>query len=233
MNGAPPIETTLSSGTSLTDASHALLCLHGRGGSAQDILGAAAWLRRPDGFHLLAPEAAGATWYPLPFTAPRTANEPHLSHALRRIDALIDACGDAGIPESNIVLLGFSQGACLAAEYMASTPRRPGGLIAWSGGVIGERVEPERYLSPERKGRLDGVPVFLGCSDIDPHIPKTRVDETARIFTELGARVDCRIYPGMGHLVNEEEIQAGSDLLRTALEQPAPSTATSPPAKWT
>jgi predicted esterase len=233
MNGAPKFEQTLSSGTPMAEATHALLCLHGRGGSAQDILGAAAWLRPPDGFHLFAPQAIGATWYPLPFTASRAANEPFLGTALRRIDALIDTCADAGILESNIVLLGFSQGACLAAEFMAFTPRRLGGLIAWSGGVIGERVEPERYLSPERAGRLKGVPVFLGCSDVDPHIPKARVDETAGIFSELGARVDCRIYPGMGHLVNEEEIQAGSELLRGIRTRTAPSTATSRSAKWT
>ena len=233
MNGTPPIEETLGSGTSLTEATHTLLCLHGRGGSARDILGAAAWLRPPGSFHLLAPQAIGATWYPLPFTAPRAANEPHLGTALRRIDALIDACADAGIPESNIVLLGFSQGACLAAELMASTPRRLGGLIAWSGGVIGERVERGRYLSPERLGRLEGVPVYLGCSDVDPHIPKARVDQTAGIFAELGARVDCRIYPGMGHLVNEEEIQAGSELLFGVSTRTAPSTANPPPARWT
>lgn len=228
MHGQRTHDDILRSGAPLGEATHALLCLHGRGGSAIDILGAAERLRPPSGFHVLAPQATGSTWYPLPFTAPRERNEPWLSSALRWLDELIEPLVVGGIPEGNIVLLGFSQGACLASEFVASTPRGLGGLIAWSGGVIGEQVDPARYLDPGRSPRLQDAPVFLGCSDIDPHIPLSRVEETARLFQQLGARVDCRIYPGMGHLVNEEEFRIASELLHTITASPP-----SPPPAWT
>jgi predicted esterase len=188
-------------GAPLARAKLAMIMLHGRGAGAEDMVALADVLVQPD-LAYLAPQAAGHTWYPYPFTAPIERNEPWLSSALGVIDGLLSSLGEAGFPSERVVLLGFSQGACLGLEYAARHARRYGGVIGLSGGLIGPDGTPRDY-----PGSLAGTPVFLGCSDIDPHIPLARVRETAAVLRRLGAAVDERIYPGMGHLINEDEIR--------------------------
>ena len=177
-----------------------MLLVHGRGATAEDILSFAGELAQP-GFAYLAPQAPGYTWYPNSFLAPLASNEPHLSNALATLDALVERILAAGIPVERVLLLGFSQGACLMLEYAARHARRYGGLIGFSGGLIGPDGTPREYA-----GNFDGTPIFLGCSDIDPHVPKARVDLTAEVLRRMGAAVTERIYPGMGHTVNRDEL---------------------------
>jgi predicted esterase len=149
----------------------------------------------------LAPQAAGSTWYPYSFLAPVDRNEPWLSSALAKVGAVVERSQAAGIPPERTVLLGFSQGACLAVEYAARNARRYGGVAVLSGGLIGAVLKPERY-----RGDFEGTSVFLGCSDIDPHIPVERVRDSAAQLERMGAAVTMRLYPGMGHAVNAEEL---------------------------
>jgi predicted esterase len=186
-----------------------IVAVHGRGASAADILSLAAELDLDD-VAFVAPEAAGHTWYPYSFLAPIADNQPFLDSALARLDALV---GDLAleIPRERIGLLGFSQGACLGLEYVARHARRYAAVVAFSGGVIGPPGTPRDY-----PGSLAASPVFLGCSDVDPHIPLARVHETADLYRRLGASIDVRIYPQMGHLVNPDEIDAVRALLSAA-----------------
>lgn len=195
------------SGTALESAQAALIMIHGRGASAYDILTLAPHVAH-DGMAFLAPEAAGNTWYPNSFLMPRAQNEPYLSSALAKIDAIVGELERRGFSAKQIALCGFSQGACLASEYVATHPRRYGGLIVFSGGLIGPLDAPLEY-----SGDLAQTPVFVGCSDVDPHIPLRRVEETAEILEKMGARVTKRIYPGMEHTVNEEELTLARELL--------------------
>jgi predicted esterase len=160
----------------------------------------------------LAPQAANNTWYPFTFLAPMQQNEPWLSSALARVGEIVASVEAAGIPPQRIVLGGFSQGACLASEFMARNARRYGGLLAFSGGLIGPPGTPRAYA-----GSLDGTPVFMGCSDVDAHIPKKRVEETADVLERLGAQVTMRLYPGMGHTINADEINHARTLLQSTL----------------
>jgi predicted esterase len=190
----------LAAGRPLADAGAAMVLVHGRGGSPEDLLGLAAELNRPE-LAYVAPQAAGHTWYPYSFLAPLEQNEPGLSSALELLGDLVAHLEQGGIPAERIVLLGFSQGACLSLEFAARNARRYGGVVALSGGLIGPPGTPRDYA-----GSLAGTPVFLGCSDRDPHIPKERVDESAAVFEKMGAAVTERIYPGMGHTVSEDEL---------------------------
>jgi predicted esterase len=205
-HGTQPV---LHTGKPLSEASRAVILLHGRGASAEDILGLAAEYALPD-LAYLAPQAAASTWYPQRFIAPLAANEPWLTSALLRVDTLVQHSVQAGIPHDQIVLLGFSQGACLALEYAARNARRYGGVVGYSGGLIGPDGTPRDYA-----GSLAGTPVFLGCSDIDAHIPLARVQEAASVLTNLGASVETRIYPGMGHTINQDEISYVRGMLET------------------
>jgi len=184
-----------------------MILVHGRGGSAEDMLGLAAELRRPE-LAYLAPQAAGHTWYPFSFLAPLEQNEPGLSSGLEVLGDLVAHVKQAGIPAERIVLLGFSQGACLSLEFAARNARRWGGVVALSGGLIGPPGTPRDYA-----GSFNGTSVFLGCSDRDPHIPKERVDESALVFERMGAAVTERIYPGLGHSVNEDELDFVRELV--------------------
>lgn len=201
----------LTAGRPTAEARGALILIHGRGATAESILDLAEYLRHP-ALAYLAPQAAGNTWYPYSFLEPAARNEPYLSSALARVGAVVAEVEAAGIPAERIFLGGFSQGACLASEYVARNARRYGGLIAFSGGLIGPAGTPRDYA-----GSLDGTPVFLGCSDVDPHIPLGRVEETAAVLARLGARVDKRIYPRLGHTINQDEIDAAAALLAAAL----------------
>lgn len=195
-NGQP----VMAAGVPLGEAQAAMICVHGRGASAEDILGLAAALRAT-GCAFLAPQAAGNTWYPNRFIAPLASNEPWLSSALGAVGEIVNYVAAQGIPAERTVLLGFSQGACLALEFGARNARRYGGLVGLSGGLIGPDGTPRDY-----PGSLEGTPVFLGCSDVDFHVPKERVEETARVLGALGGAVEMRLYPGMGHEVNMDEI---------------------------
>lgn len=198
-------------GQPLDQARAALLLLHGRGATATGIVLLAEELYHP-AYAYLAPQAANNTWYPYTFLAPLQQNEPWLSAALAQVGEVVAEVEAAGIPAERIVLGGFSQGACLASEFMARNARRYGGLLAFSGGLIGPPGTPRAYA-----GSLDGTPVFLGCSDVDAHIPKERVEETAAVLAGLGAQVTMRLYPGMGHTINADEIKQARALLRTVL----------------
>jgi len=194
-------QPVLSYGAPLEGARAAMVMLHGRGASAQDILGLADVIGASDVAYL-APDAAGNTWYPYSFLTPIAQNEPWLSSALAFVAQVHEHVRSAGIPPERTLLLGFSQGACLTLEFCARNARRYGGVAALTGGLIGPEGTPRDYA-----GSLDGTPVFIGSSDPDPHIPVSRVHESAQVLTRMGARVETRIYPGMGHTVNDDEIR--------------------------
>ena len=196
-----------AAGASLDDASSAIIAIHGRGADAADIINLAGEVAPPD-VVILAPNAVGQTWYPYRFIEPIERNEPYLTSALSLIDRLFARLEESDIPADRVALLGFSQGACLALEYAARNARRYGAVIGFSGGLIGPLG-----MSFDYPGSLDGTPVFLGCSDVDAHIPVNRVEETADVMGSLGAAVDLRIYPGMRHTVNQDEIQAVQNIL--------------------
>lgn len=211
-HGAGPV---LSAGEPLDEAVGAIIALHGRGAGADDIIALAEEVA-PPGVAILAPQAAGNTWYPYRFLEPVERNEPFLSSALRIITGLIAEARTRDIPPERVALMGFSQGACLALESAARQPRRYAGVAAFSGGLIGPPGTAFDY-----EGSLAGTPVFIGCSDVDPHIPKARVEESAAAMSRLGADVDARLYPGMGHTVNRDELDAVRTLLEAAF---SPST---------
>ncbi len=187
------------------EARAGVVLLHGRGATARGILDLAREID-VDGVAYLAPGANRNTWYPQSFLAPVSANEPGRSSGLQAIADAVGTLVEAGVPEERVVLGGFSQGACLATEFAARNPRRYGGAFALSGGLIGETVDVEDYAAG-REDAMDGTPVFLGCSDVDPHIPVERVHDTREVFEALGAEVTERIYEGMGHTVNVDELE--------------------------
>ena len=185
----------------LDQAQVAMILAHGRGATAESILTLAQEVDQP-GFAYLAPQAAGNTWYPYSFMSPLTDNEPHLSSALATLAALVDQLAEAGFPSEKVMLVGFSQGACLSLEFVARHARQYGGVAGLSGGLIGPDGAPRDYA-----GSLDSTPIFLGCSDVDFHIPKERVHHSAEVLRKLGGEVTERLYPGMGHTVNEDELE--------------------------
>jgi predicted esterase len=201
-------QTVRMAGEALDKAEAAMLMIHGRGATAEDILSLAGEINQP-GFAYLAPQAAGNTWYPNRFLVPLEQNEPWLSSALSFVGEVFDQIINARIPSQRILLLGFSQGACLTLEYAARNARRYGGIVGLSGALIGPDDTPRDY-----KGSLEGTPVFLGCSDVDFHVPKERVDQTAEVLRNLGGTVTERLYPNMDHSVNQDEI----DFVRSMMQ---------------
>jgi predicted esterase len=195
-------------GAKLEEAQVAMVMVHGRGASAADILTIAQELG-VEGVAYIAPQAAGNQWYPYRFIEPTARNEPWLTSALQTVDAVLAHVRDAGIPEERTILLGFSQGACLALEYAARNPRRYGGLVGLSGAMIENGDRPRDYT-----GSLEGTPVFLGCGEPDPHIPEGRLERTAVLLRDLGGEVTLKVYPGMGHTVNEEELGNVREIVR-------------------
>lgn len=189
-------------GEPIESAKAAMVMVHGRGGTAESILALIGSIDTP-GVAYLAPEASGNSWYPNSFLAPIPSNEPGITSGIQLIDEIVASVRSAGIQDDRIMLLGFSQGACLSLEYAARHARRYGGIAGLSGGLIGPDDTPRDY-----SGNFDGTPVFLGCSDIDFHIPAVRVRQTADVLGRMKADVTMRLYPGMGHLVNEDEINA-------------------------
>ena len=200
-------------GESFARARAAMVMVHGRGGTADDILMVTGELAVP-GFAYLAPQAAGNTWYPYSFLSPIAQNEPGISSGLAAIGDVLETIERAGIPAERVMLLGFSQGGCLSLEFSARAARRYGGIAGLSGGLIGPEGTPRDY-----SGSLAGTPVFLGCSDVDPHIPAPRVVETATVLRRLGGEMAMRLYPGMGHTINEDELEAVRGMMRGVVDQ--------------
>ncbi|MEA2682102.1 MAG: phospholipase/carboxylesterase [Chloroflexota bacterium] len=197
-------------GAPLEEAQAAMVLLHGRGASAGDIMGVAQELMTP-GWAYLAPDAAGSAWYPQPFTAPMELNEPWLSSALEFVSEVMATVGRS-VPAERTMVLGFSQGACLGLEWTARNPRRYAGIVGLSGGLIGPDIGPREY-----PGTLAGTPTFLGCSDVDPYIPKERVVHAGEVLEAMGGEVVVRLYPGMPHTVSPEELE----LVRAMMTAPA------------
>jgi phospholipase/carboxylesterase len=212
MEGPHQDQPLVTAGAPLDAAEAAVVLVHGRGATAQSIVQMADEFYH-HGVAFLAPQAARNTWYPNSFLSPVESNEPGRSSGLQAIEDAIETANEADIPTERVMLLGFSQGACLASEYVAQNPRRYGGLAVLSGGVIGPEGKEMDY-----EGDLEGTPVFLGCSDVDPHIPEERVHETADVFEGMGAEVTTRIYEGMGHGVNEDEIDHVSEMVENLVE---------------
>ncbi len=206
---------TLTYGAPIEQAKAAMILLHGRGASPEDILGLAAEID-PGNVIYLAPAAFQATWYPQSFLIPQSANQPWLDSALNRVDGLFRMVEEANIPPHRVFLLGFSQGACLSLEYAARNPRDYGGMVALSGGLIGSDEDLQDY-----PGFFDKTPVFLGCSTVDPYIPEERVRLSGNIMENLGASVDVRLYPGMGHMVNRDELDAIAKMLDSVISHTA------------
>ncbi|HYO50319.1 MAG TPA: dienelactone hydrolase family protein [Chloroflexia bacterium] len=196
-------------GAPLRQAHGAMLMVHGRGATAFDILSLSDELENLN-FAYIAPQAADNAWYPNGFMSPIPGNEPWLSSALATLEGVLSFIAKY-MPYQKIIILGFSQGACLALEFAARNARRYGGIVGLSGGLIGPDGTPRDY-----PGSFDGTPVFLGCSDVDPHIPKARVLHTEEVFTRMGASVTTRLYPGMGHTTNQDEIAAVKAIMSSA-----------------
>lgn len=209
-HGKQPI---LNAGTSLAKATGAIILLHGRGGSAQDILGLGAALA-PASVALLAPGAAGHTWYPNSFLAPRAQNEPFLSSALARVAAAVEVAREAGFKGKQIAICGFSQGACLATEFIGRNPQRYAALLALTGSLIGPLDEPLSLT-----GDLQGTPILLSSGDPDPHVPWSRVQQSAELLTGIGAMVSTRRYAGRPHTVLQEEVHDAQALLQRAFSE--------------
>jgi len=200
-------QPVLTDGVALEEARAAVIMIHGRGAGPKNILDLVPAIEVEDVAYL-APAASEGTWYPLSFMSPIEQNEPGISSGIAVIHALIDEVLDADIPAERVVLLGFSQGACLTCTAAQRRPGRYGGVIVFSGGLIGPPGTTWRA-----EGSFRGTPVFFGCSDRDAHVPEARVRESSAVFQQMGAEVTTRIYPGMGHLVNDEEAAFARDLL--------------------
>ncbi len=193
-----------------------MVLLHGRAAGAADILGLARELHHPD-LAYLAPEAAGRTWYPYSFLSPLAHNEPWLSSALAFVRRVVEHVEEEGIPRSRVILAGFSQGACLAAEFLARQPTRYSALIAFTGGLIGPPGRPRHAA-----GDLAGTPVYLAAGDPDPHVPWERMEETAAVLSRLGAAVRLRRFPGLPHTISREEVEEARELVRTVAAADGP-----------
>jgi len=197
----------LTAGRRPEEAEKALILVHGRGGRAGDILFLADELAVGD-YALLAPQATGNTWYPYSFLAPPAQNEPYLSSALQTLKDLVKDINAAGIPDERIYFLGFSQGACLTLEFVARNATRYGGVVAFTGGLIGDKIYPGNY-----KGDFNATPIFIGTSDPDPHVPVERVYATTNILKDMNAGVTEKVYSGMGHTITQDEIDQANNLI--------------------
>lgn len=212
-NGPHQNQQPSEHGASLPDAKAAMVMVHGRGASGQSMFPLADEFAQPD-FHYRAPQAHNHTWYPHSFLAPKEKNQPGISSGLQMLHNLLKDITAAGIPSKKVMLLGFSQGACLATEFAARHPQKLGGVVGFSGGLIGPDIDEKNY-----RGSMEQTPIFLGCSDVDPHIPKERVDKTEEVFTKLQAKVTKQIYEGMGHTINKEEIKIVRSMMADLLNR--------------
>ena len=199
----------ITAGKKLEDASNALIMIHGRGAGAEDILAFSDYLEVKD-FALLAPQATGNSWYPYSFLAAPSQNEPWLSSALRLLNDIVNDIVSKGISKENVYFLGFSQGACLTLEFVTRHATKYGGVVAFTGGLIGDKIYPENY-----SGDFSGTPVFIGTSDPDPHVPVERVNNSAEILEKMNALVTRKIYKNMGHTINNDEIDTVNKMIFT------------------
>ncbi|MCB8943510.1 MAG: dienelactone hydrolase family protein [Ardenticatenaceae bacterium] len=207
-NGPHQGQQVYATGKPLAEAKAAMILVHGRGATAPSILELSSVLHHPH-MAYLAPQAQGNTWYPYSFLSPISQNEPGITSGLQAIADLVAQIEAADIPTDKIIIGGFSQGACLASEFVVRHPQRYGGLLVFSGGVIGP-LGMERHDT----GSLEGMPVFMGCSDVDPHIPVERVEETAQVLTQLGAQVNKKIYPHMAHTIIQDEVDEAMKIVK-------------------
>jgi phospholipase/carboxylesterase len=199
--------TLVQSGLKPEEAEKVLIMLHGRGDRAENFIAFSQVLNLQK-FAVFALQAEGNTWYPYSFLVDIKSNEPYLSNSLRNLDTLVNYLKNTGFATDRIYFLGFSQGACLALEYTSRNARQYGGVIAFTGGLIGERLEVSRY-----QGDFKGTPVFIGSSDYDPHVPEYRIDESEKIISNLTGSVNKVIYPGLGHTINQDEIENAKEIL--------------------
>ena len=197
----------ITAGIPLSTAKKALIMIHGRGAGANDILSLARHLNVSD-FALVAPQASGNTWYPYSFLAPKSQNEPSLSNSLNIISDVVKSVEENGIAKENIYFLGFSQGACLALEFTARNASKYGGVVAFTGGLIGEIISEETY-----SGNFENTPIFIGTSDPDFHVPVERVNETETLLKKMGASVTKKVYENMGHTISQDEINLANELV--------------------
>jgi phospholipase/carboxylesterase len=197
----------IAAGKELNEDGKVLIMLHGRGGSAKDILSLSSHLEVKD-FALFAPQATNNTWYPYSFLAPPSQNEPWLSSALNLLKELLDELKNKSIPTENIYFLGFSQGACLTLEFVTRNANKYGGVVAFTGGLIGDKIYNENY-----KGDFQNTPVFIGTSNPDPHVPVERVYATTNILKDMNADVTEKIYNNMGHTINQDEIDNANRII--------------------
>jgi predicted esterase len=200
-------QPVLRLGSSPKDARVVAILLHGRGATAEDILGLAQQFTARDVAYM-APQAANSTWYPHSFLTPLQQNEPWLGSALRAVASLVQDLGQHGVPADRIAIMGFSQGACLTLEFAARHARRYAAVVAFTGGLIGPAGTPRNY-----SGDFADTPILIGSSDVDPHVPLERVHESTEVLSRMGAEVDERIYPRMGHTINADELEAADALL--------------------
>ena len=216
MRGPHQDQAVRTAGAPLNHARGAMVMLHGRGATADSILTLVPSVHSPD-LAYLAPQAGGNSWWPQSFLAPIANNEPGISSAMQAVGDVLARVAAGGVPPERTILLGFSQGACLAAEFAARHARRYGGVAVLSGGLIGPDRTPRDYA-----GSLEGTPVYFGCSDIDAHIPAERVRLSAKVLKALGGVVTMRLFPGMGHTINEEELAAVRRILELGAGTPSP-----------
>lgn len=211
LNGPHQGQHVYQAGKPLAEAKAAMILVHGRGATASSILELSTVLSHAD-LAYLAPQAQGNTWYPYSFLSPIAQNEPGISSGLQAVSDVVAQAEAAGIAADKIIIGGFSQGACLASEFMVRNPKPYGGLLIFSGGVIGPLG-----MARHDTGSLAGTSVFMGCSDVDPHIPVERFNETAAILTRLGAQVNKKIYPGMAHTIIQDEIDEAMKIVESVI----------------
>jgi len=197
----------ITAGKPLKDANKALIMIHGRGGSAEDILSLSAYLNVKE-YTLIAPQATNNTWYPFSFLMPPAQNEPWLSSALSVLNEVVTDLNNVNISTEHIYFVGFSQGACLMLEFVTRNAKKYGGVVAFTGGLIGDKIYRENY-----KGDFENTPVFIGSSDPDPHVPVERVNESTDVMKSMHANVITKVYKHMGHTINEDEIQNANSLV--------------------
>ncbi|WP_460913183.1 alpha/beta hydrolase [Spirosoma areae] len=197
----------LTAGQPLANAARTLILLHGRGGTASDILSIANHLTVSD-FALLAPQAPDNSWYPASFLAPAAQNEPWLSSSLSMLADLVKSLGSQGIPPERLYFVGFSQGACLTLEFVARQATRYGGVVAFTGGLIGDKIYPEKYI-----GTFSETPIFIGTGDPDVHVPVKRVHESTVLLKSMGANITEKVYVNMGHTISQGEINEANSLI--------------------
>lgn len=197
----------VSRGPSIEEGGKALILLHGRGASANDILALKQYLNIED-FSLLAPEATNNSWYPYSFMAPASQNQPALDSALQLLDELVGSISDGGIESKDIYFLGFSQGACLTLEYTTRHAQRWGGIVAFTGGLIGETINTGNY-----SGQFEQTPVLITTGNPDPHVPLQRVEESKRILEEMKAQLTVKVYKGRPHTIMQEELSLANSLV--------------------